>query len=424
MGENRIREEDKAWIKVDHVSKKFCKSLKLSMIYGMQDIIRNLMRLSSYPFRLRRGEFWALENISFHVEEGETVGIIGPNGAGKTTLLKLLNGIFWPDKGKITIKGRIGALIEIGAGFHPLLTGRENIYINGAILGMDKWEIKEKFDSIVNFAEIGEFLDTPVKYYSSGMFVRLGFSIAIHSDPDILLVDEVLAVGDAKFRGKCAKKMKELREKGVIIVLVSHDMNTVLRVCDKVIWLENARIKEIGKSTKVVPKYLDEVEKSKVKELNQNQVGISAQDSPIKIMNILLFNQHGEETLEFEFKDDLIVHLHYVCEEGIKNAYFVILVGTSAGECLFLADMRTVLKSGVVVKKEGVIKCKFHKIPLLPNIYTVGVAIFAEDGATPYMYTTWLKSFRIRRMKIEESIPDGADMQFPPITYVPYEWEI
>jgi lipopolysaccharide transport system ATP-binding protein len=182
---------DEVAIKVDHISKKYCKSLKRSMLYGVTDIGRNTLGLSSHSEKLRRSEFWAVDDVSFEVKKGETLGLIGPNGSGKTTLLKMLNGIFWPDKGKITINGRVGALIEVGAGFHPMLTGRENVYINAAILGMTK-KVDEKFDAIIEFADIGDFIDAPVKFYSSGMFVRLGFAVAVHYEPDILLVDEGL----------------------------------------------------------------------------------------------------------------------------------------------------------------------------------------------------------------------------------------
>ncbi len=190
---------------VEHVSKKYCKSLKRSMFYSLSDISRNMLGFGSHPSRLRRDEFWALDDVSFEVKRGETLGLVGPNGAGKSTMLKMLNGIFWPDKGRITVRGRVGALIEVGAGFHPLLSGRENIYVNAAILGMGKKEVDRKFDSIVAFADIGDFLDAPVKHYSSGMFVRLGFAVAVHCDPDILLVDEVLAVGDTAFQSKCLR---------------------------------------------------------------------------------------------------------------------------------------------------------------------------------------------------------------------------
>jgi len=246
-------------IKADNVSKKYCRALKHTMIYGMQDIVRNTLGMAAHSDRLRDGEFWALDDISFEVKRGECVGIIGANGSGKSTLLKLLNGIFLPDKGRIEIKGRCGALIEVGAGFHPMLTGRENVYINGAILGMSKKEIDRKFDEIVSFADIGDFIDSPVKHYSSGMYVRLGFAVAIQCEPDILLVDEVLAVGDAKFQRKCFAKMNELRQNGKTILFVSHDVNTVNQLCSETILLDHGAIVKQGNPrdiTKLYHKFL------------------------------------------------------------------------------------------------------------------------------------------------------------------------
>jgi lipopolysaccharide transport system ATP-binding protein len=230
---------DEVVIQVEHVSKKFCKNLKTSMRYGIEDIGRNAIGMSSRCGQLRKQEFWAVDDVSFEVEPGETLGLIGPNGSGKTTLLKMLNGIFWPDKGKITVKGRMGVLIDVGAGFHPMLTARENIYVNAAILGMSKRETEEKFDSIVEFADIGNFIDTAVKYYSSGMFVRLGFAVAAHCEPDILLVDEVLAVGDEGFQHKCFNKIGELKKKGTTVVLVSHNMHLVQTFADRALVLNN-----------------------------------------------------------------------------------------------------------------------------------------------------------------------------------------
>lgn len=199
--------------------------------------------LSSHSERLRKDEFWALDDISFEVKKGRTLGIVGPNGSGKTTLLKLLNGIFWPDKGKISIQGKVGALIELGAGFHPLLTGKENVYINAAILGMTKREVEEKFDAIVQFADIGDFIGAPVKYYSSGMFVRLGFAIAVHAQPDILLVDEVLAVGDEGFQKKCFNKIGALKKEGTTTILVSHNMHVISTFAEEVILLNHSKAK-------------------------------------------------------------------------------------------------------------------------------------------------------------------------------------
>ena len=243
-------------INVEHVSKKYCKSLKRSMLYGGIDISRNMFKFSSRSDRLRKDEFWALNDISFEVKKGETLGIIGPNGSGKTTLLKLLNGIFWPDKGKITIKGKVGALIELGAGFHPLLTGRENIYINAAILGMTKKEVDEKFDEIIEFAEIGDFIDTPVKFYSSGMFVRLGFAVAVYCEPDILLIDEVLAVGDIQFQIKCFRKIGYFKEMGKTIIIVTHDMGVIQRHTERVILLSRGSIYCVDAPKNAVNKYL------------------------------------------------------------------------------------------------------------------------------------------------------------------------
>ncbi|MBA7636366.1 Vitamin B12 import ATP-binding protein BtuD [subsurface metagenome] len=233
--------DDRVVIRVEDVSKKYCKSLKKSMLYGVKDIGRNILGLSSHSENLRKDEFWALDDVSFEVRKGETLGIIGPNGSGKTTLLKLLNGIFWPDKGDIAIRGKVGALIEIGAGFHPLLTGRENVYLNAAILGMTKEEVEKKFQSIEEFADIGDFIDAPVKFYSSGMFVRLGFAVAVHCDPDILLVDEVLAVGDAQFIEKCSNRINTLLDKGMTLVLVSHNQHLINILCSRAIVLNKGK---------------------------------------------------------------------------------------------------------------------------------------------------------------------------------------
>lgn len=230
-------------IKAKHVSKKYCRSLKHTMQYGIQDIVRNAAGLTSHSDRLRDGEFWALDDISFEVKMGASLNIIGANGSGKSTLLKLINGIFFPDRGRIEIRGRVGALIEVGAGFHPMLTGRENVYVNGAVLGMGKKEIDRKFDEIVDFAGVADFIDTPVKHYSSGMYVRLGFAVAVHCDPDILLIDEVLAVGDIRFQIKCMDKLRKLKENGTSILLVTH---TNPNFGDHGILLENGREKMKG----------------------------------------------------------------------------------------------------------------------------------------------------------------------------------
>lgn len=245
---------DEVLIKVENVGKKFCRSLKRSMLYGVEDIVRDTLSLKTTSDKLRPEEFWAVDDVSFEVRRGECLGIIGRNGAGKSTLLKMLNGIFMPDKGKITIKGKVGALIEVGAGFHPMLTGRENIYVNGAILGMSKREIDKKFDEIVAFAELEEFIDMPVKHYSSGMYVRLGFAIATSVKPDILILDEVLAVGDSGFRFKCYRIIDDLLE-STAVIFVSHNMPDVSRMCSKTILLSRSSVIHYGDTKSGILEY-------------------------------------------------------------------------------------------------------------------------------------------------------------------------
>jgi lipopolysaccharide transport system ATP-binding protein len=234
-------------IKVENVSKKFCRELKRSLWYGVLDLKNEI--IGNYDEQkipeLRKGEFWVNQNISFEVKRGECLGLIGKNGAGKSTLLKILTGLIKPDSGLIELHGRVGALIELGAGFNPILTGKENVFNNGALLGFSKKEMEAKYDEIVAFAELEEFMETPVQYYSSGMKVRLGFAVATHIEPDVLILDEVLAVGDAAFRAKCYNRIGQLRQKAAMI-FVSHSMQQVSQICTSVLALEKGEIKWLG----------------------------------------------------------------------------------------------------------------------------------------------------------------------------------
>lgn len=201
-------------------------------------------------------DFWALRGVSLNIPKGTTLGLVGSNGSGKSTLLKTLAKIYWPDEGSIAFHGRMSALLEVGSGFHPELTGKENIFLNGSILGMKKKEIQARYEEIVEFSGVREFINQPVKNYSSGMYVRLGFSVAIHVNPDILVVDEVLAVGDAAFQRKCFQRFKELKKNGTTIILVTHDMKQISALCDQVAWIEKGTLKVVGHAKPVVEKYL------------------------------------------------------------------------------------------------------------------------------------------------------------------------
>src|SRR5437588_2354041 len=237
-------------LKLDHVSKRYRIRREAEAGAARNPLVRKLQSL-----RQRSEQFWAVRDVSFEVARGEALGIIGHNGAGKSTILKLLSSITAPTTGEIMINGRLSALIEVGSGFHPELTGRENVYLNGAILGMTRRQISARLDSIVDFAGVRQFLETPVKRYSSGMYVRLGFSIAAHLDPDILLLDEVLAVGDAAFQEKCLQRIAEVKHAGTTIVFISHNLGAVERLCDRVILLQRGEIVANGEPHEIVAQY-------------------------------------------------------------------------------------------------------------------------------------------------------------------------
>lgn len=228
-------------------------------MYGIKDIGAEVLGLNRNSGQLRKKEFWALHNISFSIDAGESVGLVGSNGAGKSTLLRILSGLIKPDAGMVKIKGRVAPLIALGAGFNPVLTGRENIFVNMAILGLTRSEIKRNFDAVVDFAELGHALDMPVQSYSSGMAARLGFACAIFTNPDILLIDEVLAVGDIKFRVKCYRKLAELRSKNTSFILVSHSAQSILSVCDSAVYLSKGRLVMQGKAAEVTSQYENEL---------------------------------------------------------------------------------------------------------------------------------------------------------------------
>ncbi len=251
-------------IRVENLSKKYIIGHQQQEKYtALRDVIANGTRSLGHKLTRRkqaedptREEFWALKDVSFEVNQGDRVGIIGRNGAGKSTLLKVLSRIVEPTQGSVRIRGRVSSLLEVGTGFHPELTGRENIFLNGAILGMSKVEIKRKFDEIVAFAEVEKFLDTPVKRYSSGMYVRLAFAVAAHLEPEILIVDEVLAVGDAQFQKKCLGKMEKVGKEGRTVIFVSHNMQAIQSLCEKAIYLKQGQLISLGKCQPVVAQYL------------------------------------------------------------------------------------------------------------------------------------------------------------------------
>jgi len=348
------------------------------MLYGIKDIGRNMLGLSSYSDKLRKGEFWAVDDVSFKVKKGEILGVIGLNGSGKTTLLKMINGIFWPDKGKITVKGRVGALIAVGAGFHPLLTGRENVYINAAILGMTRKEVEKKFEDIIEFADIGDFIDMPVKFYSSGMFVRLGFAVAVHCELDILLVDEVLAVGDLAFALKCHKKLSEIKQNGKTVIIVSHSIQAIRNKCDKVLWLEGGKLNEIGETHHVCDLYETDI-------IKNNKIGYDAigsrlnYDSDVNIVKVEFLDNKNQICTNYQVSDFFKLRIHFVCRRLVKNPIFTVSIFSPEG---LLVNSNYSNFDGYEfpsIFKEGYIDFYFNKLSFKPSKYICSITLSEKE---------------------------------------------
>lgn len=254
-----LQNDSELLISVDRVSKKFCRNLKRSLLYGIQDICTELTGGNRHSDTLRPQEFWALKDVSFQLRRGEALGLVGANGAGKSTLLRIISGLINPDTGKVKVRGKLAPLIALGAGFNPVLTGRENIYANMSILGLSTPEIEKRFDAVVDFAGIYDAIDAPVQTYSSGMAARLGFACAVHIEPDVLLIDEVLAVGDINFRVKCYQRLAKLREAGTAFVLVSHNPHVVLNVCENSVYLAKGKLIKSAETEAVIRQYEEDL---------------------------------------------------------------------------------------------------------------------------------------------------------------------
>ncbi len=323
--------------------------------------------------------YWALKDVSFDVAPGEVVGVIGRNGAGKSTLLKLLSRISAPTSGRIGIRGRMGSLLEVGTGFHPELTGRENVYLNGSILGMTRREIAAKFDKIVEFAEIGQFLDTPVKRYSSGMYVRLAFSVAAHLEPEILIVDEVLAVGDATFQRRCIDRMTQLAQQGRTILFVSHNMQLIPRLCQRAVLLDRGQVVTVGESSAVTQLYLDRL-------LTDTRAG-DLRDKPrtgdgrARFIRGYLVDPDGRPVNQFLSGDDLIVRMEIESTKPLQDVALAVVVQSLYGMRVITSWTREV---GVTVTiKPGIqtYECRFEKVRLRPG-HTALIDLWMADGNT------------------------------------------
>ena len=375
-------------IKVRNLSKKYVISDQIGERYNaMRDVmmykLRSLGERFRHPLSINRKqvnirEFWALKDISFEVKQGDRLGIIGRNGAGKSTLLKLLSRITEPSNGSINIKGRVASLLEIGTGFHPELTGRENIYLNGAILGMGKNEIKKKFDEIVEFSGVENFLDTPVKRYSSGMQARLGFAVAAHLEPDILAVDEVLAVGDAEFQRKCLGKMGDVAKEGRTILFVSHNLAAVECLCNRGLLLLNGELSYNGTQTEAVAMYM--------RSLSRNTESIESRDDragtgAVRITSITFKDQDNQILKAGRSGQSFFIHLNYqkYIQEPLTNIIASIIVKTRLGAPVFLHHNYLTRDQFAPLTKAGVFILELPKLPLPASEYVIGFNIHNND---------------------------------------------
>lgn len=295
-------------IEIKDLGKEYTIFHERASYYSLRDEISSLFSRKNS----QKEKFWALKDVSFNVEQGEILGIIGPNGAGKSTLLKILSQITPPTRGSLVLRGSVGSLLEVGTGFHPELSGRENIFLNGAILGMSRKEISRKFDEIIDFAGVEKFLDTPVKYYSSGMYVRLAFAVAAHMDPEILIIDEVLAVGDTEFQKKCLGKMEEITKKqGRTIIFVSHNMEAIRRLCSRCVLLENGVLKNSGQSEDIIDEYL----KNNVSLKSKVDFVESTQVKDARLISARIFNSQQKVVSEVNHNEDFYIEADFEVKE-------------------------------------------------------------------------------------------------------------
>jgi ABC-2 type transport system ATP-binding protein len=372
-----------AAIDVDGVSKRFRlyhernQSLKASVMRGR---------------RARYEEFWALRDVEFEIPEGSTFAIIGENGSGKSTLLKCMARILRPDSGEIRSRGKISALLELGAGFHPELSGRENVYLNGSILGLSKKQLDARFDDIVSFAGIEQFIDAPVKNYSSGMYVRLGFSVAINVDPDILLIDEVLAVGDAEFQQRCMEKVDELRLAGKTIVIVTHGLGSVRHLCDQAVLLEHGRVRQIGTAPEVIDGYIEGVFARTTAAAAESEQGVRWGSGEIRLTAVEIVDAQQHAVKVVRTGDNVMIRLRFTTSEPVERPVFGLAIQRLDG--MEVAGPNT-LEAGAIPEKlegSGHVDLRIPRLMLVPGTYDIRATV--ENATLTHHYDVWQRAAR------------------------------
>ena len=408
-------------IKVEHLGKKY-------RIGGQQatygSLRESLVNAIGAPLRWLKGErspayndFWALDDISFEVKRGDVVGIIGRNGAGKSTLLKILSHITKPTRGRVELNGRVASLLEVGTGFHPELTGRENIFLNGAILGMSRFEITRKFDEIVDFAEVEKFLDTPVKFYSSGMYVRLAFAVAAHLEPEILVVDEVLSVGDMQFQKKSLGKMGEVSRQGRTILFVSHNMGAVMNLCNHGLLLTNGKVTKYGTISEVVDCYLDQsVHLSGEQVIDANVPGASSENFLFSQVQIL--DSKNQFSNQIPLGEDIYIQIEFIIKNPIRGANVAFHLWNHSGICVLTStDVDNDPDRILITREPGkyVAKCKIPALFFRSGIYTVSISASIPNTTVLADLSNAINFSVIDLSSVESKIAQGRQGVIAPI---------
>lgn len=372
----------------------------------------------------RYEEFWALRNVSLTVEQGSVFGLVGHNGSGKSSLLRLIAGIQRPTSGRITTNGRISALLELGAGFHPDLTGRENIYLNAAILGISRAETDRIIDDIIDFSGLAPFIDSPVRHYSSGMYVRLGFAVAVHVNPQVLIIDEVIAVGDEEFQRRCFEYLYKLRNDGVTILLVTHGLELVRTMCDHAVWLEHGQVRSEGKAAEVVSDYLNEVNEAEAQrlldaDLRAAQLAAVARNdvtgddtavpsphlspgvtstSPVTLGDLEICDANGNQVSAVRSRDPLVFRLHYRCNEPVEGPVFGLGIENEAGIKVARPTTTTgVVGEGAMMQPgEGVVEYRLDAVPLAAGRYRVSVGAHSSDLTVVFDHHAYVRTLQIQ----------------------------
>jgi ABC-type polysaccharide/polyol phosphate transport system ATPase subunit len=415
---------DQIAIRLDRVSKRYRAGRSRTVVDLFASAFDSMRGKSQDVYSLSRGRIdpnvWAMKDVSFEIPAGDGVGVIGANGAGKTTLLKLISRVTWPTSGRVQVAGRVVSLIELGAGFHPELTGRENVYLGGGLFGLSRRQIDRRFDEIVQFAEVERVIDTPMKRYSSGLYARLGFAVAIFSDPDIVLVDEVLAVGDAAFRRRALESLRRLIGEGKTVLFISHDMWNVRRLCDRILWMEDGQVRAFGTAAEIADRYMSEVN---LRALNNEKNALQSHrggTGEVRFTQVDIVDADGRPASAVREGDGLIVRAAYSATTGVAAPVFQLAIVDVDTGLVVATATSSAGDVPAVVAGEGEIECRFDSLPLRRRQYVLRLAITDSHQLVSYDTVTAGPRFAVVAGSVAA---DRASEDEDGLIYLPYRFQ-